>query len=283
MKPDKGSLDSYWKLRNYRNVGVADLKERLRGAGYRVKSGTLKEEIIHLAQRIDRGLLCYDACTKGELEGFVDARSLTCCSEGRDALSRTLVQEDDSPKFRHFVDLAPELRSRIYSYYIAQFPEMLLTPAQPPLSKICKLIRNEVLPVFYGGHTFVLKFDHIAYLVRPTMIRATRDTYCFVEALTKASTAEIRNVQMCFGRVGSYHMADCRINIRLGSFTATVHVSPAANTDSSYYKQWIAKQKETDTKMQEVLRSMPVRDGKMRFTVEKIYALRRVLTEVFFT
>ena len=53
------------------------------------------------------------------------------------------------------MDLPPELRVEIYRLYFKSMPD-LEQPAQPPISRICRTVRRESLPIFYQTCTFLL-------------------------------------------------------------------------------------------------------------------------------
>ncbi len=64
-----------------------------------------------------------------------------------------LEQADDERVFPRFMDLPPELRVEIYGHHFRSFDEGILA-VQPPLTTVCKLLRQEALPMFYRSHRF---------------------------------------------------------------------------------------------------------------------------------
>ncbi|KAK5718091.1 hypothetical protein LTR17_015879 [Elasticomyces elasticus] len=66
---------------------------------------------------------------------------------------------DHAPRFQRFLELPPELRTQIFEYYIAAFTlGGLHAPTMPPATRICRQLRNEVLPLFFTNCTFDIHF-----------------------------------------------------------------------------------------------------------------------------
>ncbi|KAK3710077.1 hypothetical protein LTR37_010508 [Vermiconidia calcicola] len=66
--------------------------------------------------------------------------------------------------FQKFTDLPPELRQTIYELYVREYGKnryeaarIIDNPPLPPLARTCRLLRTEVLPVFYHECTFRIK------------------------------------------------------------------------------------------------------------------------------
>ena len=69
-----------------------------------------------------------------------------------------------------FFKLPPELRNRIYEFALLQRTPIVIIcqqacgqhsrrhAMQPALSRTCRLLRKETLPIFYGQHTFLIAF-----------------------------------------------------------------------------------------------------------------------------
>ncbi|TKA75036.1 hypothetical protein B0A49_02183 [Cryomyces minteri] len=73
------------------------------------------------------------------------------------ALSRTLREPKSGPF--PILKLPRELRDLFYRLFLISRMKILGIPhmpalAQPPLTRVCRQIRNESLPIFYGGNTF---------------------------------------------------------------------------------------------------------------------------------
>ena len=83
----------------------------------------------------------------------------------RKTMAKVLMAGDDKLSFNKFDVLPPELRERIYGFYISEFPPTLHCPSQPPLAQARRLLRQEFLPVFYAKVTFEIKLassHHVA-------------------------------------------------------------------------------------------------------------------------
>ena len=163
-------FDDYWKLKHYDSHKLI-LHSLIQDLGYvRAKPTLPKERLSKIVQRRARGLLCYDRCTHDELKTFIAARNIQLPkSRARAAMDpsslvtaecvrmiKKLEAEDEKLEFNKFLDLPPELRSRIYELYDAEFALRLKLPTTPPLGRTCRLVREELLPLFSANHTFYI-------------------------------------------------------------------------------------------------------------------------------
>ncbi|KAK5006688.1 hypothetical protein LTR39_005595, partial [Cryomyces antarcticus] len=82
-----------------------------------------------------------------------------------------------------FLKLPGELRNQIYRFalvhhrvisVISKWEEL----AQPPLTRVCRQIRNESLPVFYGGNRFRLYRDRCPEYVFICWLRMIGNNNC---------------------------------------------------------------------------------------------------------
>lgn len=168
-------LNKYWKLKGpWQNGRKADVRHRLEIAGYNSKTGSSSQH-RYLLYRIEVGLICYNKCSNAELRKFAEDRSTLkhprrvcraekhnvqeaylCSSQGtRAGLIRSLIEADKRLQFRKFLDLPRELRDHVYEQYMAEFPP-LTTPAQPPIAKVSRQVREEALSTFYACSAFVI-------------------------------------------------------------------------------------------------------------------------------
>jgi hypothetical protein len=65
----------------------------------------------------------------------------------KDEMVAKLETADKNSRFPQFLKLAPELRNMVYLY--AMDDKRRVRPAPPPISRTCRLIRAESLPVFF--------------------------------------------------------------------------------------------------------------------------------------
>jgi hypothetical protein len=117
-------------------------------------------------------ILNYDDCTVGELIAFTKSRSIVVPPQvhGRftkDSLVTALLEADEGSTFSRLLDLPPEIRNMIYEFYMDSFraapytvyeTRVLLLPDQPPLGRVSRQLRQEVLPLFYESFCFQLRF-----------------------------------------------------------------------------------------------------------------------------
>lgn len=129
------SYDDYWKLPTYGEKNSSQLCERLKARGFLLQKKTTKSELLAMLHRYERGERCYEMLTNLELRNLRLGRHHLYTErdqttrDGRLNLIRTLRANDTTGcSFRRFTDLPPELRGRVYDYYIASFHSTLETP-----------------------------------------------------------------------------------------------------------------------------------------------------------
>ncbi|KAF2210075.1 hypothetical protein CERZMDRAFT_86390 [Cercospora zeae-maydis SCOH1-5] len=160
-EPSAPHYDTYWRLNTYHNTSRRALRRGLEDKGFTVRPDIRKAELIEVQQRLDRGLLSYEdkRISNAELSRFVRDRRLPLpVASTRKAMVATLLGADEAARFEKFGDLPPELRERVYRFYMGSLPERLFCPMQPPVARACKLLRREALPVFHALVTFELRF-----------------------------------------------------------------------------------------------------------------------------
>ncbi|KAF2766410.1 hypothetical protein EJ03DRAFT_178933 [Teratosphaeria nubilosa] len=163
--PASGSkLDDYCRLGTYGSWTATQLRSHLASVGYDVPKSTTKKDLVAMMQSKDCGPMCYDQCTHKELVKFAASRRIDISATketttNRRRIIRTLVQADVERTFDRFMDLPPELRSRVYDYYLLGFAKVLHLPSQPPFARVHPTLRSELLPKFYRSKTFRLDFE----------------------------------------------------------------------------------------------------------------------------
>ena len=154
---ESAELDTYWRLDTHEDTTIPSLREGLKTAGYKAISKFHKPKLIEFTRRIERGLICYDRCKETELVSFAKARNVEIeQKEARMSLIEKLEEADRNATFEKLFDLPAELRNHIYGAYLVEFAEQLECPSQPPLARVSKQARSEVLPLFYGQTTFLI-------------------------------------------------------------------------------------------------------------------------------
>lgn len=198
--------DRYWKLNTYWIYNKPALWELLRDRGfthYRVSQP--KTLLASYLQRDDRGLLYYQNCTDEELQSFLKSKGLRQAIGPLESWNWTtrfnvrkrLEMADEDRTFR-FLDLSTELREMVIEFYVAGFPQVLKTPAQPPLARTSRLMRREVLPVFYSNITFEIHMDEN---VSPKLTFYRQHlTELFLKSLAPWDLIRIRNWMIVINR-----------------------------------------------------------------------------------
>ncbi|KAF2480276.1 hypothetical protein BDY17DRAFT_327240 [Neohortaea acidophila] len=296
----QAAYDFYWRFDQYDHLSQSDLISTLITAGC---SATIalesKPELIARKVRLDRGLLLYENCTDEELQQLVRRRLLQpmesaykACGLPRhdivdlrkwwhDGMIKKL-EDADATGFGKFLDLPPELRSRVYKFYVGSLPAVLSCPSQPPLARTCNLIRNEVLPIFYGHHTFELRYTHPgrgwAHIRPMTHIRPTIDTRLFLHSIPIGQVANLRHLRIGFSTLE--FPSELGI-LQAGSIMFNVNLSrPAGNSKCTL----TASTKNLSTHamlkhLEQMLKKTEESDGRKTFRMSDIKAIGTALEE----
>ncbi|EME44805.1 hypothetical protein DOTSEDRAFT_35165 [Dothistroma septosporum NZE10] len=167
---DFPGANDYWRIVVDENV--ADLKEQARRSNYHIKSSANRNDTHASYMRF------HQATATALLRSCASSTSTANWGNADRLNQRHLVKAleaaDDNIVFSKLVDLPAELRCRVYYFYVAAFPAKLYSPAQPPLALTCKLLRSEVLPVFYDTICFGLELrgfhqkSRLCYMFTPS-------------------------------------------------------------------------------------------------------------------
>ncbi|KAK4904288.1 hypothetical protein LTR49_026231 [Elasticomyces elasticus] len=201
----QNSHDQYWRLSAFAVASKNDLLPFVNEGGYTaLPKTTTKDTVLGYAFRIECEQLCYFRCSDAELKRFVKDRGIDT-PEGRfrrSAIIEVLEYADEELAFTKFLDLPPELRTIVYDYYLAVFPGVLRNPVQPPLTRVCRLLRTEILPRFYQRTTFQVRLSHGQYRTSPRL-HMVGDCADFVLSLAANDYPMVRKLELDIGAEGA--------------------------------------------------------------------------------
>jgi len=166
-----------WSLESRRGFTVEEkwkrmdaASERLEQLKYPVPANATLGLLLGLLRRALRGNVPYASCSLDELQIFMQQRSMKVPSGKlltHARLIRALEKADDVQTFEKMLDLPPELRVLIFEIYFEDLREELATQqeipfrhAQPPITMVSRLFRQESLGLFYDVSNFVLRYSH---------------------------------------------------------------------------------------------------------------------------
>jgi hypothetical protein len=184
--------DRYWRLPDY--VGSKAPRRS-------------KETDVKRLHRIARSLPDYEKCKVAELRKFARQRGLVAV-DSKDSKAHLLGElrlADKFPLFTCFLDLPEELRNAVYGFYCAGFADIPLTlPTYPPLARVNKQFRDEVLPIFYSECTFAIGLQvsegHWSTSTPiPHKFRMQRETSLFFTSLSPKNLAHIQKLDVQIG------------------------------------------------------------------------------------
>ena len=208
--------------------------------------------------------MSYGYCSVDELRKFHLDRGFGKADRlGHRQLVKKLETADDNIVFSKMVDLPAEPRCRIYDFYVAAFPARLRCPAQPPLAMTCKLLRQEVLPVFYDAICFELVLTHY----RPR----EKSRYKF-HASSWAFLASLHSQHL--ERISQFDLAICR------NFGAAARLNKATKTwcvdieDNHSYRR-PGDVESVRKGFERSLNGSATTGRAKRLTIEVLYAIRR--------
>lgn len=276
------SYDEYWQLDDYKDTTSYSLRNSLKKKGYWVPSAALKADIVKMQHLVDRGLLCYEKCSNAELQTFVTDRKIVGTTP-RDHIALTveaLKRADSELEFPRFRELPAELRIRVYHYYVSEFGDVLTTPAQPPLSRTCKQLRNEVLPVFYASHGVQLTFQ--CSDTQSNIFRPDDTTMLFLLNLAPENLAELRRIRIRIIKKGrGIYLIDVTL---FGDETAAEH-DITTDSSKSYNVPGMPTVKATVANLEAgfamVLDGVCLKEGRKKLVLSDVYKLRKAIENVF--
>ena len=273
--------DNYWHLDPVGRRRKPELLEFLGKHGYPNKARFTISMLDPYAMRIARCQPCYFKCTDSELEKFFQDRTINLSSTkpvGREAHITTLTQLDREQQFGRFIDLPPELRNAIYEYYMADFPRRLTAPTQPPLTRTCRLMRSEALPIFYHQTSFVVDLG-----TYPDRLRLHPNATSFVSGLSETNCAWIRSLHFVVHKdrdtLATGRRTKTEVTVRLNDDKGYhLKLDRSVNRGPPLTKLQAGRKVEGIKETVKVaMRKLVARDDKARFRVQDIFVLRSAI------
>lgn len=292
--------DQYWQWEGDNNTSLLEV---VQARGYQIPQLTPVWRLHKLNKRHGK-LPCYDRCTDEELEMYIrDRRLLIRTTEskpkarpkpnqGRLDMIVTLYDADDHPKFSRFLQLPPEIRLYVHEYYVAGFAGVLSTPTQPPLARLCRTLREELLPVFYGSCTFSLTYLCPEGQRSMGDLYPTTSTSIFLLALQPVDVALIRKLKLSFKIMDRYRKKKndevkaylhCLISLGDSGDASDVNVEKV-NNSSHTLQRFPGGHRKAERSirkaLERVIQQMCSRRGTMRLQPTDILAMRLAVQDV---
>ena len=208
-----------------------------------------------------------------------------------------LLTADDAPEFHKFLALPPEVRLIIYDLYMADFPQTLRNPVQPPLARTCKVVRHELLPAFYKRHTFEINFDYYDSVKRSdktyrqgkdmhTDFRPSLETVIFLDGIPRRCIQDIRKLKLSFERLSTAFVFDrqCYVEVDLAQVGNEVTVYGMMPYDPEGDVRTEASKKvhdEVKVAMEEVIAGMSDGWTGKSFMLADLYDMRMAFQDVY--
>ena len=267
--------------------------DELKGLGFdKVRRSHNNDQLSSILKRHESGAVCFEKYSDNELWDKADGHMTYDLFFGGNTLSyanrlrlieRLQEQYDHNRNFRRLLDLPPELRRRVYEFYVADFPFTLKLPAQPPLARTCKILRQEVLPVFYGTLEFEIHIkqgfgDHFY------KFHESNKTQLFLTRLAAVDVACIRRLKVVIKRQLGGFMSDkthetsmiCSIDLdSMDGFSTAAEVT--VRRGELLKEEWLTARMRDKLRhvILQLVESLQIaEDGKRRFTIQAIHSLR---------
>lgn len=264
-------FDLYWRLNSETGETKQQLTDRLLKGGYEVKKSLVRDQLLQLVQRMEFGSLCYDTCTYLELKQFALNRGLITSDRApvKRALTGMLTKADDDRTFSKIPDLPPEIRKSIYELYISDFEgRRLWTPSQPPLARTCRLMRYEVLPIFYSKCAFRITFMSTKVASSNQLgahFRLSDRSYIFLTTLAPQCIGDLRRLQLSFKarhRAIPWKLQKFKVDLRPGETSSKIFVRGRESCGRNLLQQ-----------CKNVLERVSKREGKKKLRLKDFYDL----------
>jgi hypothetical protein len=237
-------LNKYWK--NDCDAVIASpstktsLINHIRSSGDKVDGRTNIAELRRLV-RLQHHHTNYKAFTRQELKTSAVQRGLISAddlqgyqSPSGQKLAELLLTADQEGTFPRFMGLPAEIRVMVEEFYVAGLQkgmilmnkspplsqtsansctlvsagEALFSPAQPPLARTSKMMRKEVLPLFYCNCDFAISFS--TFIAGPTrgseLIFLDNKSTAFLNSLAPGDMANIKQLLVLIGHTTKTHV-----------------------------------------------------------------------------
>lgn len=146
---------TYWMLAIPSFKTISGIKRYLRARNFTAKSTLTHARGTELMTRFARGLMSYERYKISELKAMAKSRGVLPYGNAKMAeIIKILEDADEGEAFRHLLDLPPELRNLIYTYFFDWVEDLPTNARHPPITIASKQLHNETLPLFYARCTF---------------------------------------------------------------------------------------------------------------------------------
>ncbi|KAF7185803.1 hypothetical protein HII31_12905 [Pseudocercospora fuligena] len=173
-KREKQRIERYWRLAPLARMSRLKLLCYIKKHGYHTDLRMVRlslRQLRRIASRLEKGLFSYERCSKDSLRLFCASRRIAIEStDPKHLLCGTLHKADASATFEKFMDLPPELRVLIFDFHLDWLTDHLDEKdiigeayRPPPITRACKLIRKEALPLFQDRQVLTLTYDYQHY------------------------------------------------------------------------------------------------------------------------
>lgn len=192
---------AYWRVPSPNPyITNAEIRSELDAIGYAPKKSASRTDLDVLLRHAQTDHICYSNCTFDELKGFAIDRGLISnkAKPGHARLISLLLKADMNPTFAQLNNLPPELRTRIYEFYLIDFTaKSIQHPIDPPLTRTNRLLRSEALPIFYQQCSFRIEISGLAR----SSLEVDKHSKAFLRLLSDLKLRNMRKLDMRFTTV----------------------------------------------------------------------------------
>jgi hypothetical protein len=227
-----GLQNNWWRLGMAEKHTRDDLKEFLRKRGFYHKQSENLASLEALAERCDRGHPSYESYNVAKLRQFVKDRNLKMALPSK-ANKKLLIQRledaddlddatEDSRQFPRFLELPPELRNSVYTFYFKALKVVPQRFSQPPLCKASRELRAESSGLFYEHATFSISMTR--FLLTKGDVAVNYQSKRFRDNVSTSEFTRIKHLSVDL-EVGSFLSAVGTWTIDLTSGKSTANSS----------------------------------------------------------
>jgi hypothetical protein len=194
---------------------------------------------------------------------------------------QALLEADEVQTFTKLFDLPPEIRQMVYGFYMCEFGidydgrRKLYFPSHPPLARVNRMLRQEVLSIYYETFLFFLRFSNRLSQRKWEPEYGTQD---FLSSIPSPLVGKITQLDVMIDIIGypqfSFHVI---IDIRPSTQQLKVY-GFCSGSDVNSKKKLVMAEKIENGLREKITSKIEHREGR-KLQLEDIYAIPKVVKE----
>jgi hypothetical protein len=193
------------------------------------------------------------------------------------SLVQALLEADEDRTFTRFSELPPEIRLMVYEHYMCELGNdhdgrrMLSSPSHPPLARLNRTLRQEVLPLFYETFMFYMLFSNAN--THPEFMPRSKE---FLSSIPVRLIGKITQLHVCIDGI-DHPKTVCHVTIDMRALSKLLKIN---FIDLGYgftrEKNFAMSERLEKNVQAEIIDKIEYREGR-KLQLEDIYAILRVV------